>query len=213
MKRSLVAASACIILGGVGCGTPVIYNFQATPRNFCQTPQTIGVEWSHAGGIGSIAAAPATTEFPSPTTVNATGRVDTQVSGSTTFTLRVAGRTTAERRVVASRVEGTATFAIGGLAECRGGQFVRSVEVFEDDYVREVVVQRLSTAGAEPLEVQGPGGRADIPPLGSTEVLSGSRLVGVWTLRATPRTPCTEPDGVRPGDTALLSLSAEIGCP
>lgn len=185
---------------------PSIVSFMVRPKGFCSFPQTIVVQWQAAGQTIRLDADPRVIAEE----VAATGSRDVTVSSDpTTFTLTAAvGSTTATRTESVSRLTGSRFYALGGLAECQGSYLVRTIDVLDDEYSRDVVVRRIRNTGTTQLEIQSPGGATTIPPLG-TGAIPRSPLVGTWTMRTLPLTPCNPLEG----GSGLIGVEVEIGCP
>lgn len=205
-----------ILIGSVAlmpaCTSVGVSSFTVRPKAFCGLPQTITIEWRATGAAFELESSPAVSEIsPNPSSVTYEGvRMATVEADPTTFTLTATrSSNSVQRRETVSRLTAT-TYPLGGEAYCEGGALVRRIEVMEDQYSREVIVRRLTNRATTEVSVQSPGGGAVvIPPLGSTDILSGRPLVGSWILRMTPVAPCAPTREV----SGLIEIVAEISCP
>lgn len=202
------AVVMCLLL--TACTRPSITSFSARPESFCAIPQRITLQWQAAGQTIRLESRP--TSAPGSEIVEPSGsRERTVDTEATTFTLTaISGSASTDRRATVSRLTGTRTYALGGIARCQGGRLVRQVEVLEDRYASSVVVGRLRNRDTVAILVEGPGGRsAMIEPLGFSDMFIGSALVGTWTMVKTVIPACDPTASVGGG----VAVEADVGCP
>jgi hypothetical protein len=206
MRRLIILLTLLLTLSGC---KPVILSLSASPMNFCSLPQRITVSWSAQGETFRLSASPAASGLASEIVASNGSRDVTVNADSTNFTLTASkGPDSTSQTVRVARTRGAQSYALGGHADCVGGRLVRTVEVSEAESSRGRVVRTIGNRGTGILTITGPGGRTtNIPALESSDDLSGTPLVGTWTMWQTTTPSCSPTAG-----GGLIGVEAVVVC-